>query len=202
MLQAQADSLHATIETHAPSPAEAVQAQRRLNTRLSADPSASPESDILVATEVSSTVCGLGSTDSGCTVAGQTVVRSDVILSRETVETVVRERFYAMPAEQRTMAEAPSFGDMLVGGSKANALLAATFLQKQEPSRISPARSDTSSGGHRRMQAAGDDLHITVDAHAATPGEIDRGVYRLASSVGGRVISPGKGTSGCSKGGC
>lgn len=134
--------------------------------------------------------------------AGQTVVRSDVILSRETVETVVRERFDAMPAEQRTMAEAPSFGDMLVGGSKANALLAATFLQKQEPSRISPARSDTSSGGHRRMQAAGDDLHITVDAHAATPGEIDRGVYRLASSVGGRVISPGKGTSGCSKGGC
>ena len=198
MLQMQADSLHATIETHAPSPTEAAQAQRLLNTRLSGDPNSGAESDSLAATHIPGPVCGLGSTEIGCTQGGQTVVRSDVVLSRETVETVVRERFHAMPVEQRTMAEAPTMDDMLVGGSKANALLAATFLQKQQPLHISPAHSD--SGGHRRMQAQGDDLHITVDSHAATPEEIDRGLHRLASSVGGRVISPGKGTGGCSKG--
>lgn len=141
-------------------------------------------------------VCGLGATDDdGCTAAGQTVRQTRLLLGRDAAEALARGAFVATPAPERTMASAPTLDEMLVGGTPANAMLSSFFVQEQQPALVRPTAfdSEVAECGRRRLQKSGDELHVTIDTHAATPDEANRAVHRLASSINGVMCLPAEG---------
>ena len=190
------DHVEVIIETHAPSALDAADAEQRLVSRL---PGASVQScerrrlqlggDHLHTTTDEHAVCGLGSTNTGCTEFGQTIRHSMVRLSRGDVESAAQATFEATPADKRTMPTAPTLDEMLASGSSANALLAATFIDQAQPLVIRPVSTDIDGGCRRRLQLQGDDLHVTVNTHAKTAQEGAQGVARLATRLGATVQS-------------
>ena len=137
-------------------------------------------------------VCGLGSTEAGCTAAGQTEQQTRLVIGRDDVESAVRNKLATMPLEQRTMigSDPPTLDEMLVSGTPASALLSSVFVQEQQPHVMFPVDASLSSGGcggHRRLQNGGDRLHVTIDTHAATPEGADAAVMRLVSATGAEL---------------
>jgi hypothetical protein len=124
-------------------------------------------------------ICGLGSTAKECTESGQTTQSSQIVLPRTDVEAILREQFDA------TLDEA------LVSGTEANARLASIFTHMQAPLDIEPTLFNAGEfgGGHRRqMQHGGDQLHVTIDTHAATASDAASGVEELAARLHGTVV--------------
>ena len=68
-------------------------------------------------------VCGLGSTDPGCTAARQTKQQTRLLIGRDDIEAIASDKFTATPVEERTMKTAPTLDEMLVADTPANALL-------------------------------------------------------------------------------
>lgn len=140
-------------------------------------------------------VCGLGSTDAGCTVVGQTRRQTRLIISRDDIEAITGGAFNATPIDERTRTSPPTLDEMLVSGTPANALLISVFVHEQEPLLIFPVNVSRESdgcsedAGSRRLQMGGDRLHITIDTHAATPAEADTAVQRLLSKTGGVICA-------------
>jgi hypothetical protein len=141
--------------------------------------------------------CGLGSTEVGCTAAGQTKRQTRLVIGRADVEARAAilwqsehsdiGRRLQMSSDHLTHpidTHAPSLDEMLVGGTPANALLSRLFIDEQQPQVAYPSDFKLEDGGgkHRRMQTEGDRLHVTIDTHAATPAEAERIVQRLTSS--------------------
>lgn len=203
-LQLGADYLHVTVETHAPSPEEADRAEERLISRI---PSATvcgsggkgrrlQQGDWERSTS-DTHVCGLGSTEGGCTVAGQTRRRTSLAMSRHDIEALAADTFETTPVAARKMASPPTLDEMIVSGTPANALLSSVFVQEQHPhvsvpvdfSVQNPKHSgSTTCEEHRRLQMAGDVLHITLDTHAATPTQAAGAVHALVGAVDGGII--------------
>ena len=190
-----------TIDTHAPTPAEADQAVRRLAADTGGSLSPAPPGkgrrlqtsggDLYHTTDAHA-VCGLGSTEAGCTAAGQTKRQTRLLIGRDEIEAVTSDKFTAMPVDERTMPTAPTLDEMLVSGTPANALLSSVFAEEQEPHVTFPvdaSRQSNGCEGHRRLQVGGDHLHITIETHAATPAAADAAVRRLARDTGGVVCT-------------
>lgn len=198
-MQLQGDELTITIETHAPSQAEAAAAVQRLATDHGAVVTGEEEDDNSRRRRLQKggdhlyhgdihAVCGLGSTEEGCTAAGQTKLRTVMRLQRRVVESAAHDKLESTPIEKRTLATPPSLDEMLVSGTPANALLASVFVQEQQPHLAVPAAfSPGMQCAKRRLQTGGDLLHVTVDTHAATPTEANRALERLAIQNGGTV---------------
>ena len=159
------------------------------------------------------------------------MAQRDVIrLTRGDAEAAAQAIFEATPKDKRALTSAPTLEDMLVSGSPANALLAATFVDQAQPLVIRyvllslsrararalarslsrarrvdsvcsllcrPVSVDGDGGCRRRLQLNGDELHVTIDTHAKTAQEGERGVARLAARLGGTVQS----ATDCSGGG-
>ena len=124
-------------------------------------------------------ICGLGSTAKECTESGQTTQSSQIALPRTDVEAILREHF------DTTLDEA------LVSGTEANAKLASIFTDMQAPLDIEPTlfSAGIPGGGHRRqMQLEGDELHVTIETHAATASDAASGVHELAARLHGTVV--------------
>lgn len=143
-------------------------------------------------------VCGLGSTEGGCTADGQTEQHTRLFIGRDDVEAIVRDKFATIPVQERTMQVPPTLDEMLVSGTPANALLSSTLIQEQQPLVMFPVLASKSSGAcgrHRRLQKSGDRLYVTIETHAATPEEADAGVRRLASTTSAELCGsePAKG---------
>ena len=132
---------------------------------------------------------GLGSTEEGCTASGQTELRAVMRVQRHEVESAAHHKLESTPIEKRILPTSPSLDEMLISGTQANALLASVFVQEQQPQVAVPVAfaSGVQCGNGRRMQTAGDILHVTVDAHAATPAEASRAIEQLASQNGDTV---------------
>jgi hypothetical protein len=196
-LQQQGGLLQVTVETHAPSIATATQAEKTLVARL---PGAvqghrrrlhetvctggdCPLSD--------DGICGLSSTDRGCTSTTQAKQSTAILVSRADIETIAQNHDDAM-----SLARTPTLDDMLVGGSEANALLASIFVDTQHPLSIVPTGFTThdrtsSNDGRRQLQAGGDVLRVRVETHAATSAQALQGVQHLARRLQGTVVDSG-----------
>ena len=80
-----------------------------------------------------------------------------------------------------------SLAEALVSGSEENGCLASIFNDEQKPLAIEP--TDFSLGGksgngrRRQLQLGGDQLHVTIDTHAATAADADDGLVRLATRL-------------------
>jgi hypothetical protein len=139
-------------------------------------------------------VCGLGSTDPGCTAARQTKQQTRLLIGRDDIEAIASDKFTATPVEERTMKTAPTLDEMLVADTPANALLSSAFIDEQQPQVTFPVDvtrgTDGCSAGGRRLQTGGDRLHITIETHAATPTEAHAAVQRLADSNRGVICPP------------
>jgi hypothetical protein len=93
---------------------------------------------------------------------------------------------------------APSLDEMMVSGTPANALLSRLFIDQEQPQVAFPtdfALDDSDGGNHRRLQAEGDRLRVTIDTHAATPAEADRIVARLVPPEGSLLDSGNSGSA-------
>jgi hypothetical protein len=133
-------------------------------------------------------VCGLGSTDAGCTAGGQVKRRMSLLLDRDQAEAIARDEFAATPVEdQIQMKSAPNLDQMLVSGTPASALLTSLFVQQQEPQMAVPISYKVLNTEHRRLQLGGDRLAVTVETHAATLLESDQIVHRLAQENTGTL---------------
>ena len=157
-------------------------------------------------------VCGLGSTDAGCTAVGQTKRQTRLAIDRDDVEAQAAVLWQSEQADvsRRLQTEgdhlthpidthAPSLDEMLVSGTPANALLSRLFIDEQQPQVAYPtgfALNDDDGGGkHRRLQMEGGRLIVTIDAHAATPAEAERIVQRLIPPTGSLMPSDGGSTA-------
>ena len=195
--QLSGDHLHATIETHAVSPAAADQAVQALMSRLPGATSGGHRRRHLQSNSDHSNlddICGLVSTSPVyCTAFGQATQTTEISIASEDIEAAVRDEYQATSLAERTLSAAPSIDEMLVSGSAANALLASTFLAEQHPLSIvlvsSQRESDSDGQGRRRLQKSGDYIHATVETHAATAAQAHRGVQRLADQIGGVVLA-------------
>ena len=91
-------------------------------------------------------VCGLGSTDAGCTAVGQTKRQTRLAIDRDDVEAQAAVLWQSEQADvsRRLQTEgdhlthpidthAPSLDEMLVSGTPANALLSRLFIDEQQP---------------------------------------------------------------------
>jgi hypothetical protein len=195
-MQQQGDFLHVTIDTHAPSPEAAGSALQKLVSRLPGAQAvqgrrrAQTGGDNLHYT-VDTHICGLASTDVGCTALGETTQQTELVLTRLDIEAIVRDsdahRRLQMGGDNvhhTVDTHAPTLDEMMVSGSEANRRLAQAFVDAQQPVAIGPTDF---SNGHRRLQQEGDDLVVTVETHAATAGDADAGVRRLVAKVGGTI---------------
>jgi hypothetical protein len=155
-------------------------------------------------------VCGLGSTDAGCTAAGQTKRQTRLIIDRDGVEAQAAVLWRSEQADvgRRLQMEgdhlthpidthAPSLDEMLVSGTPANALLSRLFIDEQQPQVAYPTgfALNVDGGKHRRLQMEGDRLTVTIDTHAATPAEAERIVQRLIPTTGTLALSDGGSTT-------
>jgi hypothetical protein len=147
-------------------------------------------------------VCGLGSTDLGCTTAGQTKRQLRLLIGRDDVEALSatlwqsgheqdvgrRLQMSGDHVSRSTDEHAPTLDAMLVSGTPANALLTRMFIQEQQPQVAFPTgfalENSIGGGSHRRTQMEGDSLRVQIETHAATPAEAARIVQRLTSSTG------------------
>jgi hypothetical protein len=144
-------------------------------------------------------VCGLGSTEVGCTADGQTKRQTRLVIGRADVEAQAAVLWQSQHTDvgRRLQMQrghlmhpigthAPTLDEMLLGGTPANALLSRVFIDEQQPQVAYPtsfALEDdnivSSDGKHRRLQMGGGSLIVTIDTHAATPAEAERIVRRL-----------------------
>eukprot|EP01046_Picozoa_sp_COSAG06_P007708 COSAG06_NODE_381_length_16594_cov_7.199454_3_plen_2083_part_00 len=176
-LQQGGDTLHVTVETHAPSLASANRAEQSLLARLPAATRVGGRRRVQLsgdslhhhADEIH--VCGLGFTHTGCTAAGQWTQQMRLEIPRTDVETIMTEQSDAGLTVE----------DMLVGGSKANAQLARALTDAQAPLVIQPVGINTTS--HRKLQHGGDYLAVTIETHAPTPGIASAGIGRLINRL-------------------
>ena len=147
------------------------------------------------------TACGLGSTDVGCTAAGQTQRQTRLIIDRDDIEAHAANLWQSdqtdsgrkpqMAGDQPLDTHAPTLDEMLVSGTAANTLLTRLFIDKQEPQVAYPTSFALDDGGHekhRRLQMEGDRLTVTINTHAATPVEAERVVHRLLGTTGTRSL--------------
>ena len=146
-------------------------------------------------------ICGLGSTTDECSVSGQTTQPAVLTISTADIEALMREKAEAeaLSTGRRLQVDgcsgacgclhAPSISlaEALVSGSEENGCLASIFNDKQKPLAIEP--TDFSLGGksgngrRRQLQLGGDQLHVTIDTHAATAADADDGLVRLATRL-------------------
>eukprot|EP01043_Picozoa_sp_COSAG02_P004473 COSAG02_NODE_117_length_35386_cov_78.819163_7_plen_608_part_00 len=138
-------------------------------------------------------VCGLGSSDAGCTAAGQTRRQTRLIISRDDVEAQAAVLWQAEQvfAGRRLQSDggqlhAPSLDEMLVTGTQANALLSRLFINEQPPQLAYPTgwMLNSTVGRNRRLQTGGDHLVVTIETHAATPATARQTVQRLVPPTG------------------
>ncbi len=184
-IQTRGDILQVSVETHAPSVAEAGRAEQLLVARLpgvtlveeQGRRRAQQGGDHLHQT-AETHVCGLGSTEVGCTSSGQIKQSTRLQMSRTDVESLVSDR-----------EQARSLADMMVPGSTANALLASSFVETQTPVVAFPTDIHTSLGDshHRLLQEQGSQLHVTIETHAPTAAAALDAVNRLASKFDATV---------------
>ena len=129
-------------------------------------------------------VCGLGSSDRGCTIDGQTRQQGRLVIQRDDIEAIARNKLAARTLDQQ--AAPPTLVEMLVSGTPANALLASLIVDEQQPQIAFPvgfALDTQGAVGRRQLQAGGDQLlQVTLETHAATPAEAERIVRRLVPS--------------------
>jgi hypothetical protein len=183
-----------TIETHGPSAADVGAAQHRLVNRL---PGAQLQGrrQLQVDGEDScppggchaDSICGLGSTNTGCTADGQVVVQTHITLPNAGLLSMVND---IASGQNNHVCD---FDDMQVVGSLCNARQAAVFIDTQSPLQVLPTAFTTDQSHHRRLQHGGDRLHVTIETHAATATEAAGGVHRLATERQGKVV----GTTAC-----
>ena len=202
-LQKQGDHLTVVIETHAPSPFNADQAEQRLidglpGSRLSEGRRRRVQVGADQSQNADGLVCGLGSTDAGCTASGQTKRQITLVVAQDDIEAQAAAlwqseqtsggRRLQMSGDQLTHpidSHAPTLGEMLISDTPANDLLSRIFVQEQQPQVAFPIgfTLEDGSGKHRRLQAGGDLLQVTIDTHAATPAEADKIVHRLMTAT-------------------
>eukprot|EP01045_Picozoa_sp_COSAG04_P012481 COSAG04_NODE_841_length_9946_cov_6.344775_9_plen_161_part_00 len=97
----------------------------------------------------------------------------------------------------------PTFEEMLVGGSRASAMLASLFTVEQQPSLVFPLTIEPThdpaldnGGGHRRTQANGggsgaqdaNSVVVTVKVEASTAAEADDALQVVVESSGGVTL--------------
>ena len=128
--------------------------------------------------------------------------RTDIIaLSREQVESQAAAAFFATPAQERTMAQPPTFDEMLVDATAANALLVSMLSVEQQShviyplaiestaAGVSPAGGTAGGGkGRRTQRTGGEDLQVQVMTHdAPTEAEAEAAVDAVVARTGGTV---------------
>ena len=173
-LQQQGDQLlHVELETHATSSLEASSAEQRLIHRLAEVPAGRRrmQSADLLHDRQQQQVCGLEEMEPEyCTSVGQVAHRSAIDVGYHEVEQLASLVFATSPDAQHAMQSCPTIEEMLQTGSAANGFLASLFVKEQKPLETQPVAflNADDVGGRRSLQTQGDELHVLMEARAAT----------------------------------
>lgn len=118
-------------------------------------------------------------------------------MERAEVEAQAQALWESMPADQRTLAAAPTLDEMPVSGTPAHAILTSMFATEQQPNIVysltleATSQADEGAGdatggkGRRRVQRTGDsDIRVTDLTIAPTPAEAEAAVNAIVAQSG------------------